>query len=296
MEPFGRRPRPTQMCDICGVHTTRDLKGLGYSDSDIRKADLTHERRGWYSTSAADPAVLSAVRAGGVLSCVSALKFVQNHGIPALWVPPGDTVHVRLSKGGKSRVRSRCRVKLCQGAGRPLPTAHAVDEIPVALSCAARCVAEDCWIAMCDSVLHNTPLTIPDLQAAMGTVSQTVRTMMSRCDSRSETGTESIVRVRLRAAGYRVHVQPRIGRSQRSDLRIGRLIIECDSEAYHGGEARRGDLRRDRKTVGRGWVTMRVDYFDVMHRWDDVLADIADFTSSERHRIRRPQDFPGLID
>lgn len=292
------------MCAICGVKSTKELKDDGYSEHQLRRAvaqrleshqNLVRLRWGWYATQEADPEVVVAVTAGGVLTCVSALRFIGRRSAIELWTPPGSATHVRLAKGGRGSERG-AGIVFCQGPGRPLPADHAVDPLPVALHGAARCVPRDFWIAMCDSVLHNTDWTLPDLQAAMGKVSPELLRMMRRCNALAESGTESIVRVRLEAAGYRVHVQPVLGGYRRADLRIGRLLIECDSETHHSGEARRRDLRRDRTTLGHGWLTMRIDYHDVLYRWDEVLADVAAFTATGRHRIRGRGDFPTPIE
>lgn len=301
--------RLTSVCDECGVLTTCELKEAGLSDPAIRRALrarpdapplLTHERQGWYSTPTADATALSAVRAGGVATCVSAFKFVKNHHVPGLWVPGGTAgVHVRLSKAGRANggVRSRPGVVFCRGAGRPWPTRHAVDSIPEALSCGPRCVSEEEWIAMCDSALHYTGWTIPDLRAHMQ-LSAEIRRMMARCNELAESGAESLARVRLEAAGYRVHVQPVIGGRRRADLRVGNLLIEVDSEGHHSGAARRRDIRRDRKTLGKRWSTMRIDNEEVTvpAYWDEVMVDVHEYTADERHRIRRPEDFPEQID
>lgn len=278
-----------------GVFSTRELKRLGATDRDIRNSvaagDLLRERIGWYSTSGADPDVVGAVRAGGVASCCTAFKFHQRTS--PVWVPPGDDLHVRFSRGHK---RASATVIQCHGYGPQLPTLTAVDSIPVALACAARCVCEEYWIAMCDSVLHNTGWTICELQAAMGVVPRKVISMMSRCNAAAESGSESIARVRLQRAGYTVHVQPPIARDRRrGDLRVGRLLLEIDSEGSHSGQARRRDIGRDRKTLAAGWLTMRIDYREVLYDWDAVLADIADVTQPRRHRIRRPQNYPTPI-
>ncbi|WP_238554038.1 hypothetical protein [Gordonia sp. KTR9] len=74
--------------------------------------------------------------------------------------------------------------------------------------------------------------------------------MFERCDPRSQSGTESIVRLRLIAAGFDVEVQPSIGDRERADLRTGSLLIECDGESYHSDRAAFGnDRRRDRMTM-----------------------------------------------
>ncbi|HEY9314515.1 MAG TPA: type IV toxin-antitoxin system AbiEi family antitoxin domain-containing protein, partial [Williamsia sp.] len=64
-----------------------ELRQLGLDDWDVRKrvreGSLIRLRPGWYATPSADAAVVEAVRKGGALGCVSALR---RHG---LWVPPG---------------------------------------------------------------------------------------------------------------------------------------------------------------------------------------------------------------
>lgn len=281
-----------------GVFTTRELHAMGGDDywirCAVRQGSLIRHRHGWYSTPTADLAAVSAVNAGGVLACVSAFDFHQRHDTPTLWVPPNTTTHVRISRNGTVRSNGGI-VCECKGYGRARPTVTAVDSVADALNAAARCVDDDYWIAMCDSVLHHQTSTIPDLQAEMGVVPQRVRDLMSRCDPRSESGIESIARVRLRAAGYRVHVQPVIGhRRQRGDLRVGRLLIECDGDEFHGDRAkRRADKRRDRRTLANGWLTIRITYEDILYDWPATLADIAAIVATGRHRIRGPM--PALI-
>nr|WP_232715822.1 hypothetical protein [Gordonia metallireducens] len=167
----------------------------------------------------------------------------------------------------------------------------AVDPIPIALGCAARCLKPEDWVATVDSILSTTPLTIPDIQADMGRVTKAVAELFGRCDARSQSGTESIARVRLVATGFKVEVQPSIGGHERADLRVGSLLIECDGQQYHSSaEAFRNDRRRDRMTLIDRWMTMRVTYDDVLYDWESVLEDIRAVTRPDRHRIRRQDD------
>jgi very-short-patch-repair endonuclease len=264
-----------------GVYSRPELQQRGLDGwqlrTQVRDGSLIRLRPGWYSTPTADAVVVEAVRRGGALGCVSALR---HHG---LWVPPGyDRVHVRTSKYNKTQ-----GIRSCQGHGRPLPVTTAVDPIPVALDCAARCMSAEDWIVVCDSALNSAGLTIPGLMLAMDTVAQRVSTLMGKCDPTSQSGTESITRLRLRAAGFTVIVQPAIPGVGRVDLRVGRLLIECDSRQHHTSlENYRNDRRRDRKALLDGWLTMRLTYDDVLYGWDEVLADIRSITRTDRHRIR----------
>ncbi|GAB19853.1 hypothetical protein GOEFS_096_00300 [Gordonia effusa NBRC 100432] len=235
-------------------------------------------RHGWYATPNSDAAVVSAVRAGGVLSCVSALK---HHGV---WVAPGyDDVHVR-----KSRYAEEVGIRCCHAFGRVPPTPHAVDSLAVAFACAARCMTEEHWIAAVDSALNLGMTSVSRLEAAWQNTPVWVSTMLAKCDGRSQSGTESIARLRLRALNFRVQTQVSIPTVGKVDLLVGRLIIECDSEGHHGPrDQRRNDYRRDRKALIGRWLCIRVDYQDILYNWPTILADIRMITSTDLHRRRR---------
>lgn len=262
-----------------GVYSTKELHRGGLNAWQIRREVITGSlvalRHGWYATQTADPDVVSAVRAGGVLGCVSALR---KHG---LWVPPGyRRVHTRPTRHGRLTTRQACR------AFGPVPAAlTAVDPVPMALLCAARCMTAEHWIATCDSVLNTAELSTAELACEMGGPPRQVVAMMERCDRRSQSGTESIARIRLRAHGFKVVVQPQISGVGRVDLRIGRLLLECDSVTHHTSvENYHNDRRRDRRALVDGWLTMRITYDDVMYGWSDVLDDIRAITRTDRHR------------
>ena len=135
-----------------GVITRQQLLYAGYRSSDIRRAidagQLTILRRGWYASVTAEPDVVNAVRAGGALTCVTALA---RRGV---WTPPGSgRVHVRMSRHVDPRARQ------CRAYGRlPIPN-RAIDGLIPALACAALCVAPDEFIAVCDSILNQRPDT-----------------------------------------------------------------------------------------------------------------------------------------
>ncbi|GED96008.1 hypothetical protein [Gordonia crocea] len=264
------------------MYTRRTLIGRGFSDVQIKRAvregRLTPVRRGWYARDRADPDAVTAVRKGGALTCVSAL---DKHG---LWVPPGKTrLHIRLSRHhGPARAS-------CRGYGGPCPVDQAVDDIPHALLCAARCVPEDYWVAIADSVLRRRAVSVEELRGCMPCVPPAVERMLRKCDGRSQSGTESIARVRLRGEGFKVVVQPEVASFHgHADLRIGRLLVECDSFEFHAADrdAYRYDRYRDRKSLVGRWFTMRLTYDDVVYGWGEVLNDIREFTRADRHRLR----------
>ncbi|GAB89062.1 type IV toxin-antitoxin system AbiEi family antitoxin domain-containing protein [Gordonia rhizosphera] len=264
-----------------GVYSRAELIARGENDASLRRAiregTLERPRRGWYAFPTADETVVQAVRKGGVLSCVSALR---HYGF---WIPPGhDSLHARASRHhGK-------RKNFCKTPGRPLPIHTAVDPIADALMCAAQCMTAEDWIIVADSILNSTQLSVRELLAAMPQMNRVILRRITKCDARSQSGTETAVRLRLRARGFHVVVQPSIRDVGVVDLRVGRLLLECDSKLYHTSlENYRKDRRRDRKALARGLTTMRLTYDDVMFGWDETLADITTFTDADRHRPRR---------
>lgn len=265
-----------------GVFSRLQLLHGGWDDWTIRKrvadGDLTRLRRGWFATTYADERVARAVRSGGALSCASALQ------VYGYWVPPGyENLHVRSS-------RNLTRGHSCRLPGTQLPVRVALDPVPVALACAFNCMPAEHWIAACDSVMNTEKISGERLRADLGTVTRAMDELLEQTDGRAQSGTESITRIRLRAEKFDVHVQPQIAFVGRSDLRIGSLILECDSKTHHTSLADyQNDRRRDRKSLRNGWMTMRITYNDVLYGWDEVLDDIRAVTRARRHRIRGTQ-------
>lgn len=136
-------------------------------------------------------------------------------------------------------------------------------------------------------------LSAEALRGEMGPLPKYVQEMFAKTDGRSQSGTESIVRARLRALHFTVEVQPQITELARSDLRIGNLIIECDGRQYHSDrEAYQNDRTRNRKaTVGK-WLTFRLTYDDVLYGGDEVLEDIRAITRHDRHCTRKRRNPP----
>ncbi|WP_138917946.1 hypothetical protein [Gordonia effusa] len=101
-------------------------------------------------------------------------------------------------------------------------------------------------------------------------------------------GTESIVRLRLRVLGFNVDVQVLIEEVGRVDLVVGQLVIECDSAGFHTSkQARTADSRPDRQTLIGHRIVIRLMYDEVIFDWPVVLREIRALTDTGRHRDRR---------
>lgn len=267
-----------------GVYRKKHLIQLGFDDATISRmlanGDLTRLRPWWYSSRTRDETVASAVRDGGVSTCVDALTFY------GLWVPPGNGGKLHLRRGRHhSGKHPACRPIV----GPEYSANEPVDPIALALKYATGCLPPDEWIAVADSYMNSHRLTIGELRAELGNVGATVERWINRTNPMSQSGTESIARVRFESAGFRVVVQPPIARIGHPDMRIGRLLIECDSMLYHSNrDDYVRDRHRDRQAIIDRWLPLRLTYDDILYGWADVLADVQCITRTDRHRIRNP--------
>lgn len=266
-----------------GVYSRAELAATGVGNallrSRVRSGELTSLRHGWYATEGADPTVQEAVRRGGALSCVSVLR---RSGV---WVPKGyGRVHVRAARHHHEAKSGN----FCRAHGSPWPVSTAVDSPLDAMACAAECVSAEDWIILCDSVMNQRGWSVERLVSEMRPISCRARGLMEKCDGRSQSGTETAVRLRLRALGFRVDVQPTVPTVGQVDLRVGKLLIECDSREHHTGvDTYQKDRHRDRAALLRGDLTLRLTYQDVFHAWPTTESYLLSLARTRRHRDRR---------
>lgn len=202
-----------------------------------------------------------------------------------MWVPEGyGRVHVRAARHHREAKSGR----FCRAHGAPWPVTTAIDSPLDAMACAAECVSAEDWIILCDSVMNLRSWSVERLAGEMRPISRRARALMEKCDGRSQSGTETAVRVRLRAIGFHVDVQPTVPTVGQVDLRVGKLLIECDSREHHTGvDTYQKDRHRDRAALLRGDLTLRLTYQDVFHDWPRTVTDLRSLTTSRRHRDRR---------
>lgn len=266
------------MTDI--VSRTRDLKADGWTDWQIRRAvdrgDLLRLRRGWYAATGADLDVVEAVRQGGALSCISALR---RYGV---FVPHHQKLHVRRAE------RTYRRKGGCRGHGRHAPVGRSVDSPAAALRCAVKCLPAEWIVVIIESLRCQAILSVSEILDALAGVPRWIIALLEKVDA-GESGTETLVRLRLRALGIRVRCQVEIAGVGRVDLIVGdRLVIEVDGAAYHQSpEQFEKDRERDRRLTALGYTVIRLSYKQVMRGWESALADILGMIRSGIHRRRR---------
>lgn len=272
-----------------GVATYSQLLGTGLErqqiDQLVAVGRLVRVRRGWYALPSAHPDVLRAVRAGGALTCVSALR---RHGV---WVPPTSELHIRMSEhhraSGAPDGMRHCR------SSRTAPVA-AVDPPPAALVAAMTCLDDEGAVVVLDSVRNLRLLTLPELAGLPHRQPERLRRLLAITIPNSQSGTESMVRFRLWQQRVRVRPQVAIAGVGRVDLLIGdRLVLEIDSQEHHTGLTNyTRDRERDRALVRLGYIVVRLTYHQVVHGWGEVWPDLQSLIRSERHRWTRRIRFP----
>jgi very-short-patch-repair endonuclease len=257
-----------------GVVSTAQLLAAGVSPPRVTAQGWLQVRRGWYASQSADPQVVRAVSAGGVLSCVSALR------ISRIWVPD-SALHIRYSSRAR---RSRPGVRSCHPYRLNPPIVGAVDPMNIAVASAANCLGAEGLVVVLDSMLNKRMIEMADARAIVAASRFAHLNLAERCDARSESGTETIIRLRLRARGIQLRPQVDIPGVGRVDFLVGdRLIIEADSREHHLPRYQT-DRTRDRVAAGLGFVVIRLTYEDVVYRWEVVVVDILSAIRRRAHR------------
>ncbi|WP_157985608.1 endonuclease domain-containing protein [Microcella alkaliphila] len=147
-------------------------------------------------------------------------------------------------------------------------------------------------VAVLDSALKRGHLRGREWALFAAQAPRAAREVISRVDGRSESGTESVLRVLLQDAGIPATPQPPLplGYGERADLLVGdRLLIECDSEEHHAKpESRKADLRRDAWLTSLGFVVLRFDYSQVFTDPLGVVETVASVVERGDHLSLRP--------
>ena len=226
----------------------------------------------------------AALALGGVVSGLSAARV---WGWSLKHEPTDIEVTVRRNISRKARpgvvVRRRDLPGDAVGPGAITSRARTV------VDC-ARQLPFDEALCIADSALRDggvTGLTRDDLVAAAKSLPRTGRQrafdVITAADQRAANAFESVTRaIVLPIVGLAVTPQGDLGFSESGAEQYGdlvdarlKLLIECESWAYHSGEEPfRRDIRRYTDLVARGWTVLRFVWEDVMQRPDYVRRQV----------------------
>jgi very-short-patch-repair endonuclease len=229
-----------------------------------------------------------AIRVGGRLGCISAAR---SHGLA---IPTDHRLHIALDDHATRLRSSRNGFRNISAGDDPGVVWHWTGElghhgterfrlsVVRALEQVAACVEPEWAIGVLDSAI-NKGLVDPDgrnrLEAAPST-----RRLLGLTDGKAESILESILRIRLTAAGIQVRSQVPIGRYRVDFLVDGWLIIEADG-AHHGTEQQfASDRERDSFFVGNGFPVLRFTYRQIVDQWPQTLQAV---TAALNQRVVR---------
>lgn len=270
--------RPEEMLARCGgTASAAELLAVvsrHHLRSAVERQRVLRVGRGRYALPGLDAE--PALRLGGVLGGTSAALV---HGWEVL-TPPRQPV-VLLPRAARRPVGVEPRW------GLP-PAAHVADHVTVPARTAVDCAR---WLpfvdALCivDSALrHGVRPT--ELHAMLGEVPHPwrahARAVVNAADPGSASILETLVRAHSRGVGLELESQVQIGdaRVDLADRRL-RIVVECDSFAFHGGpQAFTRDVRRYTELVRRGWTVVRFAWADVAHGPETVRSVLRDVVAT----------------
>jgi hypothetical protein len=286
--------------------------GATMIDAARRDGVLESLRRGMYALPEADVDQRRAVMAGGRVGCVSALRRVGVWG----GLDPFLHIHVPASASrlhldevvslGRSPEIRRTDKSFWAEPGRPVvhwQRGHPGADRPArswasdwlvdplsALRQAVLCLDDEHAIAAIDSALRKEIIHEHDLDSLFNSLPRRLQRLKTELDADADSGPESIVRVRMRRAGFVVEPQVPVPGSSRLDLLINGVVgLDIDSRAWHTGEEQVSwDYGKTLQSFAFGRPTLRILPHHVFEYWSSTLAAIARTVSDteELHRLR----------
>lgn len=268
-----------------------ELVSLGHSSGSIdlalRRGILVRPVKGWVATSLARRDAIVAVLHRGRLTDASALRAM------GVWAGTNTDIHVCVppnTPGSRARLLVPLAHFAASTTGRvvrhwtPLRfdsdrswRTSAMD----ALVAFSKRESTEYATAAIESALFLKALPPRSLPALARCLPRKLQPYVPQLDGRSESGTETIARLRLAPLCRRIDIQVRVGQHRLDILIDGWLNVEIDSEEWHGQD-RLANSRRDTWLVGQGYVVLRFDYQEVMYEWAACAAAVVATLSDPR--------------
>ena len=281
------------------VATRADLVAFGFSPrqitSEVKSGRLIRPRRDRYLPAGSPPDLVAAVRAGGKVTCTSALAAA------GIWVQDASRVHVHLHRGS-SRVRDPLSGKPVVASAplrnftlhwKPLVAPNDATSASIgiidAMIHAVVCQPPDFAVASLDSAVRFGLITPMQLDVVFFHVPARLHHLRELIDSRSESILETLFRLQLRRLRLPYALQVEFAGVGRVDFVVaGRVIVETDGAAFHGAPTAERDYDRDVKLVALGYLVIRLNYRQVVFEPGAVMAAVRMAVASHRPvRARR---------
>jgi very-short-patch-repair endonuclease len=271
------------LCTLGHIASAKQLATAGWTRTQlIREIDagtVARLRRGTYGCAHLTPGVAVAARLGGALSCISVLREAE------VWAGNDNRVHVQV--GPNSSIGTRPDVQLHRERARFGMESPWKVSRRQALWQAMRCLDDENAIAAMESAIKKKFLSGVEVKR-LGTIApRRLSGGIRHLVSNSGSGNETIVRLRLIRAGYRVDAQGHVPYLGKQDLVVEDCVaIEVDSTEWHGAEQQVVDVERDLQSEGLGRHVIRIRPTQIHRSWGRTLASI-DRAVADAQRLRQ---------
>ncbi|SMQ60671.1 hypothetical protein SAMN06295943_0503 [Agreia sp. VKM Ac-1783] len=273
---------------------------------------LQSVRRGIYASAEADLDQRRAVRLGGKVACLSALR---RHRI---WAGTDTRLHVCVRRSAHdlhideaARVGAPATIQRSDTnfiADRGAPRVHwqrsELRELEspsyqgdwlmpplISLRQAVVCQNEEHAIASIDSALRTRFVTEAQIDRLFTQLPARLRHLRAEIDATADSGNETVVRVRLRRAGFVVETQFPIPGTSKFDLLIdGVVTLDVDSKRWHGDDGQISwDFDKTLCSFAAGLPSLRILPRHIYESWPRTLAIISRtvFEAKELRDFRR---------
>ncbi|CAN5134896.1 hypothetical protein BH11ACT2_BH11ACT2_18530 [soil metagenome] len=278
-----------------GIAATHELLAEGHTSHQltaaVRRGDIIRIRQGHYALRDLSLDQQEAFRVGGRLTGASGAR---HHRI---WAPPSNRLEVLVRRNATElRDRSDPRRRLNESPNKTGITVIWTDRdhwgtrsVVNPLECVlqvARTRPEIDAFATAESAMHAGHFRRNRWLTAVATLPPRLRRRLAAATGESESGGESMTKLRLMDMRLAFRQQVTIAGVGRVDFVIGeRLVVEIDGAEFHtSAEQFEEDRRRDAILSALGYRVLRFSYKQVERRWPEVEAAVRGAIARGDHR------------
>ena len=268
----------------------QDLLRAGHTDRQIRWA-LAHRyifrvRHGWYALPDIADEVARAIRVGGRLTGLAALRTLGMFLPPPTVVDlavPRTAARLRRPTNRRERLKNTDGIRINwidsrRGDRDPWDWIASEDD---ALLCVLVREDRETAVACCDGLVRYRGWTPERLAAVFARAPKRVQGWLKLVDGRADAWGETVVRLRLGDVGIDFVPQPRVAGVGRLDGKVSpRVFVEIDGRQHDpewtGETASSFESDRDRDLVlaAAGARSIRITYRQLEHDWETCLRAI----------------------
>jgi hypothetical protein len=281
-----------------------ELLRAGFTDRDIRRGLETRivfrVRHGWYALSGTSETVARAIRVGGTITGVEALRlrglFLPRPSVIDIRVPH-NAAHLRRPSHMRQRLQDgdAVRVRWTEATRAELSSREWLATEDDALNLILRTADRDLAVAACDGLIRYRGWRSARLDRAFARAPLRVREWRHLVDGRADSWGETFVRLWLADAGIAMTPQPEVPGVGRFDGRVAPgVLIEVDGAQHdenwdgEGGSSFERDHLKDVRLAAQGGRSIRITYTMLEKHWDECLDAVRTAIALDRGGRRSP--------